>query len=113
MIKNNETFQVIDRNHVSGSGEGFACDTKGQKCVTAGSPITITGKRVLAEGVADAGMEFLDLTFEPPATASWEVDTRAIRDALERSHTAFSDTPPGIYPWRAASRKFARPLWLN
>ena len=38
--------------------------------------------------MADAGMEFLDLTFEPPATASWEVDTRGIRDALERSHMA-------------------------
>jgi sugar phosphate isomerase/epimerase len=36
--------------------------------------------------MADLGMEFLDLTFEPPATASWEVDTRAIRQALERAH---------------------------
>ncbi len=36
--------------------------------------------------MADAGMEFLDLTFEPPATASWEVDTRAIRDQLEQAH---------------------------
>jgi sugar phosphate isomerase/epimerase len=45
--------------------------------------------------MADAGMEFLDLTFEPPATASWEVDTKAIRTALERArmevvgHTAW------------------------
>lgn len=36
--------------------------------------------------MADLGMEFLDLTFEPPATPSWEVDTRAIRAALEHSH---------------------------
>lgn len=36
--------------------------------------------------MADLAMEFLDLTFEPPATASWEVDTRAIRGALERAH---------------------------
>ncbi|HEX3683554.1 MAG TPA: sugar phosphate isomerase/epimerase family protein [Bryobacteraceae bacterium] len=52
---------------------------------------------VLAEiaWMADAGMEFIDLTLEPPAAASWEVDTRAIRAALERSrmpvvgHTAW------------------------
>ena len=36
--------------------------------------------------MADAGMEFIDLTFEPPATASWEVDAKAIRNALERAH---------------------------
>lgn len=36
--------------------------------------------------MADAGMEFLDLTFEPPATASWELDTKAIRKALEQAH---------------------------
>jgi len=36
--------------------------------------------------MAEMGMEFLDLTFEPPATASWEVDSKAIRHALERSH---------------------------
>ena len=36
--------------------------------------------------MADAGMEFLDLTFEPPATASWEIETKAIRNALEEAH---------------------------
>ena len=45
--------------------------------------------------MADLGMEFLDLTFEPPAAASWIVDTRAIRQALEHNkmgivgHTAW------------------------
>jgi sugar phosphate isomerase/epimerase len=45
--------------------------------------------------MGDAGMEFLDLTFEPPAAASWNVDIRAIRTALERhrmgvvGHTAW------------------------
>jgi sugar phosphate isomerase/epimerase len=36
--------------------------------------------------MADAGMEFLDLTLEPPAAASWNVDATAIRAALERNH---------------------------
>jgi sugar phosphate isomerase/epimerase len=36
--------------------------------------------------MADLGMEFLDLTFEPPATASWEADPKAIRRALEIAH---------------------------
>lgn len=36
--------------------------------------------------MADLGMEFLDLTFEPPAAPSWEVDTKAIRKALEQAH---------------------------
>ncbi len=45
--------------------------------------------------MADAGMEFLDLTLEPPGAASWEVDSKAIRAALERAgmqvvgHTAW------------------------
>lgn len=45
--------------------------------------------------MAEAGMEFLDLTLEPPGAASWQVDTRAIRSALERhrmpivGHTAW------------------------
>ncbi|HVL38157.1 MAG TPA: sugar phosphate isomerase/epimerase family protein [Fimbriimonadaceae bacterium] len=33
--------------------------------------------------MADMGMEFVDLTLEPPAAASWRVDPRAIRSALE------------------------------
>lgn len=45
--------------------------------------------------MADAGMEFLDLTFEPPAAASWNVDIGEIRGALARNrmgvvgHTAW------------------------
>ncbi len=45
--------------------------------------------------MADAGMEFIDLTLEPPAAASWEVDTKAIRAALRHigmqvvGHTAW------------------------
>ena len=45
--------------------------------------------------MAEAGMEFLDLTLEPPATPSWHLDTQAIRSALSRAgmkvvgHTAW------------------------
>lgn len=45
--------------------------------------------------MADLGMEFLDLTLEPPAAASWNVDMEAIRAALQRhrmgvvGHTAW------------------------
>ena len=52
MIKNNQTFRVVGRNHLIGAGDGFACDTDGQNCVNAGS-IKITGERVIAEGVAE------------------------------------------------------------
>ncbi len=38
--------------------------------------------------MADAGMEFVDLTLEPPGAASWNVDTRAIRTALDRNRMA-------------------------
>ncbi len=47
------------------------------------------------EWMAAMGMEFLDLTLEPPAAASWRVDPPAIRAALEKhklsvvGHTAF------------------------
>jgi sugar phosphate isomerase/epimerase len=40
------------------------------------------------EWMAKAGMEFIDLTLEPPRAASWEVDARAIRNALERNRMA-------------------------
>lgn len=36
--------------------------------------------------MADVGMEFVDLTLEPPGAASWKVDTKAIRSALDRNH---------------------------
>jgi sugar phosphate isomerase/epimerase len=47
------------------------------------------------EWMAAMGMEFLDLTLEPPAAASWRVNPHAIREALEKyglpvvGHTAF------------------------
>ncbi|MGA8026504.1 MAG: sugar phosphate isomerase/epimerase family protein [Bryobacteraceae bacterium] len=45
--------------------------------------------------MSEAGMDFIDLTLEPPGAASWEVDTHAICGALERArmqvvgHTAW------------------------
>lgn len=45
--------------------------------------------------IAEAGMQFVDLTLEPPAAASWRVSGRAIREVLERlkifavGHTAY------------------------
>jgi sugar phosphate isomerase/epimerase len=47
------------------------------------------------EWMAAMGLEFIDLTLEPPAAASWRIDPHAIRDALEKhsmhvvGHTAF------------------------
>jgi sugar phosphate isomerase/epimerase len=38
------------------------------------------------EWMAEMGLEFLDLTLEPPAASSWRVDPPAIRAALERHH---------------------------
>ncbi|HWQ53862.1 MAG TPA: sugar phosphate isomerase/epimerase family protein [Bryobacteraceae bacterium] len=45
--------------------------------------------------MAEMGMEFLDLTLEPPTAAAWKVDPDAIRTALDRhrmqvvGHTAY------------------------
>lgn len=47
------------------------------------------------EWMAAMGLDFLDLTLEPPAAASWRVDPAMIREALDRhgmrvvGHTAF------------------------
>jgi sugar phosphate isomerase/epimerase len=47
------------------------------------------------EWMAELGMDFIDLTLEPPGSASWEVNPRAIRAALDRhgmkvvGHTAW------------------------
>jgi len=47
------------------------------------------------ESIAAAGMDFVDLTLEPPEAASWRIDPQAIRDALRRhklavvGHTAY------------------------
>lgn len=45
--------------------------------------------------IASAGMDFIDLTLEPPAAASWRIHPPAIRDAIRKhklavvGHTAF------------------------
>lgn len=45
--------------------------------------------------MSEMGLDFIDLTLEPPAAASWRVDPRAIRQALDRlglgviGHTAY------------------------
>jgi len=47
------------------------------------------------EWIADAGLDFVDLTLEPPAAASWRIEPEAIRAALQKrrlgvvGHTAF------------------------
>jgi sugar phosphate isomerase/epimerase len=47
------------------------------------------------EWMAEMGLEFVDFTIEPPAAASWRINPRAIRNALDRlgmrvvGHTAF------------------------
>jgi len=47
------------------------------------------------DAIAAAGLDFVDLTLEPPAAASWRIDPEKIRHALERhklavvGHTAF------------------------
>ena len=55
------------------------------------------GKDVLHEidWIAAMGLDFIDLTLEPPLAASWKIDRAAVRDALQRhrlgvvGHTAF------------------------
>jgi len=45
--------------------------------------------------MSEMGLDFIDLTLEPPASASWNVDPHAIREAIQRAgfqvvgHTAF------------------------
>ena len=47
------------------------------------------------EWMSGMGLEFIDLTLEPPETASWKVDAHAIRSAIEQhrmrvvGHTAY------------------------
>lgn len=51
LIKNNENFRLSDANNLVGSGVAFMCDLQGQNCVRVGSPIQITGKRIIPEGI--------------------------------------------------------------
>lgn len=53
MIKNNETFQVVDNGKVTGSGTAVSCDINGDNCVDADLPITITGNRLIAKGASE------------------------------------------------------------
>ena len=50
MFKTAEAFQMVDDNNLTGSGTGFVCDINGDHCVNINSTITITGKRLIAQG---------------------------------------------------------------
>jgi len=52
LIKNNETFHLRDANHLTGSGDAFMCDLQGENCTALGSPIQITGKRIIPESIS-------------------------------------------------------------
>jgi len=68
------------------------------------------------EWMADLGMEFIDLTLEPPDTGSWKINTRAVRAALERrglkaiGHTAYYLPMASAFPdlRRAAVEELCR-----
>lgn len=70
--------------------------------------------------MADMGMEFLDCTLEPPAAASWQVDPRRVRAALERNrmpvvgHTAWYIPMASSIPEirRAAVEELRRCLYV-
>jgi hypothetical protein len=53
LIKNNETFRLSGANNLVGSGVAFMCDLQGEHCLRVGSPIQITGKRIVPEGVPE------------------------------------------------------------
>lgn len=49
MIKTPEALHMVDSDNLTGSGTALACDIHGDNCVDTNSPITITGKRLIAE----------------------------------------------------------------
>jgi hypothetical protein len=53
MIKTPETLHLVDKDNLRGSGTGLTCDIHGDNCVDINSPITITGKRLIAEETSD------------------------------------------------------------
>jgi hypothetical protein len=53
MIQNNETFRLTGGNNLVGSGTASFCDINGDNCVNVNSPITITGKRLVAQGASN------------------------------------------------------------
>ncbi len=52
--------------------------------------------------MADTGFDFIDLTLEPPAAASWRVDPDAIRNALERHKLGVVGHTPFYLPMGSA-----------
>jgi len=53
MIQNNETLRLSGDNKLVGVGTGFFCDINGDHCLNINSPITITGKRLIAQGASN------------------------------------------------------------
>jgi hypothetical protein len=49
MIKTPEALHMVDDNNLTGTGTGLACDINGNNCVNINSPITVTGKRLIAQ----------------------------------------------------------------
>ena len=54
------------------------------------------------EWIAASGLDFIDLTLEPPAAASWRVDPGAIRAALEKRHLQVVGHTPFYLPMGSA-----------
>jgi len=54
MFKTNETFRLTSDNNLVGIGVGFSCLPDGSDCTSDGHPpITITGKRLIAQGASN------------------------------------------------------------
>jgi hypothetical protein len=53
MLQNNETFHLTGDNSLVGVGTASLCDINGNNCVNVNSPITITGKRLIAQGASN------------------------------------------------------------
>jgi hypothetical protein len=53
MIQSPMTLHLTGDNHLVGTGLGFACDINGNNTVNINSPITITGKRLIAQGASN------------------------------------------------------------
>ena len=54
MFKTNETFRLTGDNNLVGAGVGFFCLPDGSGCTSDGHPpITITGKRLIAQGASN------------------------------------------------------------
>ena len=58
--------------------------------------------------IAGAGMDFIDLTLEPPEAASWRVDPNAIREALGRHKLEVVGHTPFYLPMASAIEELRR-----